>query len=194
MRKEEEDNAAIASSSEPLKKRKEKEDEREKEKERATKATGPAAEAELVKEKKTNGGDVEMGGTETFKTDAELERERAESILRAKRELLAAVDPKLAADDTANQTGLYELRGVVTHQGASADSGHYTAYVKKSGRKTPDGKTEKEDGKWWWFNDDKVSEVEWERINQLAGGGEFASALILLYRAIDLPTKEDMEY
>lgn len=172
LRKEEQDNAAIGVSSEPLKKRKEIEE--EKEKARALKATGPASETELAKEKKQKSEDVDMGGTETFKTDAELDAERAASILRAKRELLAAVDPKLGADDSANQTGLYELRGVVTHQGSSADSGHYTAYVKKTGRKTPDGKVEKEDGKWWWFNDDKVSEVDTDKIDSLVGGGKFA--------------------
>lgn len=172
MKKEEADNAAIGSTSEPLKKRKEIEEEKEKEKERATKATGPATETDLAKQKKTSGGDVEMGGTETFKTDAQIEHERAQSILAAKRELLAAVDPKLGADESANQTGLFELRGVITHQGSSADSGHYTSYVKKTGRKTPDGKIEEEDGKWWWFNDDKVSEVDSEKIDTLVGGGE----------------------
>lgn len=171
MRREEEDSKAVGGS-EPLKKRKELEEQKEKEKERATKATGPASKAELVKDKKSDGEDVEMGGTETFKTDEEIEHERAVSILKAKRELLAAVDPKLAADETANQTGLYELRGVVTHQGSSADSGHYTAYVKKTGEKGADGKIEKEDGKWWWFNDDKVSEVEAEKIESLVGGGK----------------------
>lgn len=173
MRKEEEDNKATESTSEPLKKRKEKEEEREKEKERATKASGPATEVDLAKEKKSNVEDVEMGGTETYKTDEQLEHERAASILAAKKELLAAVDPKLAADESANQTGLYELRGVITHQGSSADSGHYTAYVKKTGTKGADGKVEKEDGKWWWFNDDKVSEVEAEKIESLVGGGKF---------------------
>ncbi|KAL1311249.1 hypothetical protein AAFC00_001438 [Neodothiora populina] len=193
MRKEEDDMKATESTSEPLKKRKEKEEEREKEKERATKATGPATTSELAKEKKSSGQDVEMGGTESYKTDEQIEHERASSILAAKKELLAAVDPKLAADSTANQTGLYELRGVITHQGSSADSGHYTAYVKKSGKKGADGKIEEEDGKWWWFNDDKVSEVDAEKIETLVGGGESHSALICLYRAVELPSKEDIE-
>lgn len=79
-----------------------------------------------------------------------------------------------------NITGLYELRSVITHQGASADSGHYTAFVKKSDTS----------GKWWWFNDDKVSEVDEEHIKTLAGGGQSHSALILLYRAVPLPTSD----
>jgi ubiquitin carboxyl-terminal hydrolase 14 len=134
-------------------------------------------------------GDVEMG--ETFKTDAEWEAEKDASLLQAKKELNALIDPELRKDEGANQSGLYELRAVVTHQGASADSGHYTAYVKKTGPKDPvTGKVGEEDGKWWWFNDDKVTEVTSDKIDALAGGGESHSALILLYKAIPLPTAE----
>ena len=181
MQKEMEDSVNGESSvrtDEPLQKKKEKEKERE------LKAKGPAEESELAEEKKANraGQDTEMGGTETFKTDEEIERERAESILAAKRDLLSVVHEDMKNDPSAGQTGLYELRGVVTHQGSSADSGHYTAYVKKT---APAGKVE--DGKWWWFNDDKVQEVESEKIETLAGGGESHSALILLYRAVELP-------
>jgi ubiquitin carboxyl-terminal hydrolase 14 len=130
-----------------------------------------------------------MGGTEeVFKTDAEIEQERAESIRNAKKELLAAVHPDMAKDSSANQTGLYELRGLVTHQGSSADSGHYTAYVKKTALPG-----QEEDGKWWWFNDDKVSEVDSEKIETLSGGGESHSALILLYRAVELPKIEETQ-
>jgi ubiquitin carboxyl-terminal hydrolase 14 len=109
-----------------------------------------------------------------YKTDAQVEAERAASILAAKKELLALVDSKMVADEGANQTGLYELRGVITHQGASADSGHYTSFVKKQGAKDPNtGKRKEEDGKWWWFNDEKVSEVDAERIQTLSGGGKY---------------------
>ncbi|KAF6840677.1 Ubiquitin carboxyl-terminal hydrolase 6 [Colletotrichum plurivorum] len=135
-------------------------------------------------------GDTEM--VETFKTDAEVEAEKDAALLAAKKELFALVNQDLAKDEGTNQSGIYELRGVVTHQGASADSGHYTAYVKKTGPVDPKtGKQGEEDGKWWWFNDDKVSEVTSDKIDALAGGGESHSALILLYRAIPLPTIED---
>ncbi|EON98165.1 putative ubiquitin carboxyl-terminal hydrolase 6 protein [Phaeoacremonium minimum UCRPA7] len=133
-------------------------------------------------------GDVDM---ETYKTDAEIEAERDAALLAAKKELFTLIDPELLKDDGANQSGIYELRGVVTHQGASADSGHYTAYVKKQAPVDPKtGKKGEEDGNWWWFNDDKVSEVTPDKIDALAGGGESHSALILLYRAIPLPTAE----
>jgi hypothetical protein len=38
-----------------------------------------------------------------------------------------------------------------------------------------------------WFNDERVREVEAEIRETLAGGGESHSALILLYRAVELP-------
>ncbi|ODA78936.1 hypothetical protein RJ55_04526 [Drechmeria coniospora] len=131
-------------------------------------------------------GDVVM--EETFKTDAEIDAEKDAALLAAKKELNAIIDADLRNDDGANQSGLYELRGVVTHQGASADSGHYTAYIKKTAPVDPvTGRTGEEDGKWWWFNDEKVSEVTVDKVEALAGGGESHSALILLYRAIPLP-------
>lgn len=134
-------------------------------------------------------GDTEM--TETYKTDAEFEAEKDAALLEAKKELHGLINPELLKDEGANQSGLYELRGVVTHQGSSADSGHYTAYVKKTAPTDPKtGKKGEEDGNWWWFNDDKVSEVPSDKIATLAGGGESHSALILLYRAIPLPSAE----
>lgn len=175
MQKERDDLAGNSSASEPLEKRKEKDGSKA--------AVGMTA----------SGGDTEMGGTETYKTDAEIERERAEKILAMRKDLLAQVSPELAADESANQTGLFELRGVITHQGSSADSGHYTSYVKKTGRKNADGTIGEEDGKWWWFNDDKVSEVEAEKVETLSGGGESHSALILLYKAVELPSKQSIE-
>ena len=180
----------------------------------AAKANGPANEKKLVKDKAAqNSGDDALMADAVYKTDAEFEAEQAASILAAKKELFALIHSELAADEGSNKSGLYELRGVVTHQGASADSGHYTSYVKKQGTldKTT-GKRKEEDGKWWWFNDDKVSEVEAEKIENLSGGGmlgkpnapipiillmdcvgESHSALILLYRATDLPTAEEVK-
>ncbi|CAF9907065.1 MAG: hypothetical protein GOMPHAMPRED_005009 [Gomphillus americanus] len=136
--------------------------------------------------------DTEMN--DVFKTDVEYEAEKEAKLKQAKKELFELIDPELTKDDGSNRSGLYELRGVVTHQGASADSGHYTAYVKKAGTiDSKTGKRKEEDGKWWWFNDDKVSEVDAEKIETLSGGGESHSALILLYKAIDLPSAEDIK-
>ncbi|KAK8251868.1 ubiquitin C-terminal hydrolase-like protein [Phyllosticta capitalensis] len=150
------------------------------------------AEKEAEKAKASGSGDVEMQDA-VYKTDAEFEAERATAIVEAKKQLLALVDGKLLADEACSKTGLYELRGVITHQGATADSGHYTSFVKKEGQKDPStGKRKAEDGKWWWFNDDKVSEVDEDRIETLSGGGQSHSALILLYRAVPIPTKDEI--
>ena len=164
----------------------------------ASQAIEAAPIAKLKEKKEPKSKEPEGGEMDVYKTDEEYEAERLASLAQSKKELLDVIDPELAADEGANKSGLYELRGVITHQGASADSGHYTSFVKKQGKivddpKAPGGKRLEEDGKWWWFNDDKVSEVDPDRIMTLAGGGESASALILLYRAIDLPDKEETE-
>lgn len=178
-------------------------DEEDIERARKRRKTNPVKEGEgsqPAQEEKKNKKDEKKPATdadgdtamETYKTDAEWEEEKTKALESAKAELLGLVDQDLAKDEGANQTGIYELRGVITHQGSSADSGHYTAYVKKPGRKDPvTGKLGEEDGTWWWFNDDKVSEVPGEKIETLAGGGETHSALILLYKAVPLPSLAD---
>lgn len=160
----------------------------------------PIAKLNKKKEEAESGGkkEPESHDMDAYMTDAQYEAQREASIKTAKKELYATIDETLAADEGANKSGIYELRGVIAHRGASADSGHYTSFIKKAGTevadpKAPGGKRIEEDGKWWWFNDDKVSEVEYDRIETLSGGGESDSALILLYRAIDLPTKDELE-
>jgi len=147
--------------------------EEDREKDRAAQAdTTRSTNGSDKKPGKKGDGDVEVTDA-VYKTDAEYDTERTASILAAKKELFALINPELAKDEGANKSGIYELRGVVTHQGASADSGHYTSYVKKQGAlDAKTGKRKEEDGKWWWFNDDKVSEVEAEKIESLSGGGE----------------------
>ncbi|BFZ64179.1 deubiquitinating enzyme [Saitoella coloradoensis] len=95
-------------------------------------------------------------------------------------EVYKAIDPKLLEDEGANPTGLYDLFAVMTHTGASANSGHWMSWVKQ------------ENGdEWYKFNDDKVTTVPKSRIEQLAGGGEADSAYILLYKARELPPKKE---
>lgn len=137
-------------------------------------------EIKSARDQKTEGKSEDAEMTDVaYKTDAEYDAERIASIQTARKELFALIHPELQADEGANQSGLYELRGVVTHQGASADSGHYTSYVKKQGvMDLVTGKRKEEDGKWWWFNDDKVLEVDAEKIETLSGGGML---IILVY-------------
>ncbi|SPO03812.1 related to ubiquitin-specific protease 7 [Cephalotrichum gorgonifer] len=165
---------------------------RKKQREEEEKRKREEEEEEKKRKKRAADGDVEM--QETYKTDAEIEAEKDAALLQAKKELSSLVSDDLRSDEGANQSGLYDLRAVITHQGSSADSGHYTAYVKKTAPVDPKtGKKGQEDGNWWWFNDDKISEVPGDKIETLAGGGETHSALILLYKAIDLPVAEAAE-
>ncbi|KAI9670803.1 MAG: deubiquitinating enzyme [Trizodia sp. TS-e1964] len=192
VRKDEEDIIRARKRQKMIEKNEQEAEKASKESKGANKIPSNKSESKEGKDHSATKGDIEMPDV-VYKTDAEVEQEKAAAVLAAKKELLALVDPSLAADEGANKSGLYELRGVVTHQGSSADSGHYTSYVKKEGPKDPKtGKPGIEDGKWWWFNDEKVSEVDADKIDALSGGGESHSALILLYRAVPVPTKEDV--
>jgi ubiquitin carboxyl-terminal hydrolase 14 len=68
-------------------------------------------------------------------------------------------------------TGQYELCGVVTHQGRSADSGHYMSYVRNA-----------KNNNWIKFDDDKVSEARLEEVLRLSGGGDRDMAYFCFYR------------
>ncbi|EJD49351.1 cysteine proteinase [Auricularia subglabra TFB-10046 SS5] len=123
-------------------------------------------------------GDVPMA-------DAGGDLEPEETIRARERGALdALVHPVLRADVGASTTGLYELAGVVAHKGASADGGHYIAFVRRDafesvapGEEKPEGEEE-----WFKFDDEKVSVVNRDRIVALEGGGEDAVAYVLLYR------------
>ncbi|CCE61334.1 hypothetical protein TPHA_0A02510 [Tetrapisispora phaffii CBS 4417] len=75
-----------------------------------------------------------------------------------------------------NPSCVYDLIGIITHQGANSESGHYQSFIRD----------ENDEDKWYKFNDDKVSEYEKDKIEQLAGGGESDSALILIYKGMGL--------
>ncbi|KAJ9447634.1 Ubiquitin carboxyl-terminal hydrolase 6, partial [Diplonema papillatum] len=76
-----------------------------------------------------------------------------------------------------NDTGFYELCGIVTHKGRDADSGHYVGWTKLP------------DGRWMCHDDSRVYEVADTKIQELAGGGEAHSAYLLLYRTRDTTGK-----
>lgn len=75
-----------------------------------------------------------------------------------------------------NPSCVYDLIGVITHQGANSESGHYQSFIRD----------EFDELKWYKFNDEKVSVIEKEKIEALAGGGESDSALILIYKGFGL--------
>ncbi|EJD52075.1 cysteine proteinase [Auricularia subglabra TFB-10046 SS5] len=123
-------------------------------------------------------GDVAMA-------DAGGDLEPEETIRTRERAALdALVRPVLRADVGASTTGLYELAGVVAHKGASADGGHYIAFVRRDAFESVAPGEEKPEGEEWFkFDDEKVSVVNRDRIVALEGGGEDAVAYVLLYRS-----------
>jgi ubiquitin carboxyl-terminal hydrolase 14 len=72
-----------------------------------------------------------------------------------------------------NKTARYELFAIITHQGRTAEGGHYVAWVKKD-------KT-----KWLVFDDETVAEFPADRIKELHGGGDFHMAYMCFYRKMD---------
>ncbi|GAA5878193.1 hypothetical protein JCM16303_002879 [Sporobolomyces ruberrimus] len=103
--------------------------------------------------------------------------------------LLSLVDPDIAQDTGANVSGLYELVGIVTHKGASADGGHYvgwTASPQVTSDGSPDFDADPDKQEWFKFDDEKVSIVAREKILGLEGGGEDHCAYILLYKSKSL--------
>ncbi|CEF69379.1 Ubiquitin carboxyl-terminal hydrolase [Strongyloides ratti] len=78
-------------------------------------------------------------------------------------------------DIGSNNSGLYELKAVVTHKGRYANGGHYVGWV----RIENEGKG-KED-KWAMCDDDEVHFVTEEQVKKLSGGGDWHCAYVLVY-------------
>lgn len=72
-------------------------------------------------------------------------------------------------------TGKYQLIGVLTHKGRSADSGHYVSWIKQK------------DATWMLYDDDTLIPKTDEDILKLDGGGDWHTAYVLLYQAIKVP-------
>uniref|UniRef100_A0A0N5BG83 Ubiquitin carboxyl-terminal hydrolase n=1 Tax=Strongyloides papillosus TaxID=174720 RepID=A0A0N5BG83_STREA len=89
-------------------------------------------------------------------------------------------------DIGSSNSGLYELKAVVTHKGRYANGGHYVGWVRIENEKN-----RKED-KWAMCDDDEVHFVTEEQVKKLSGGGDWHCAYVLLYgpRILKKPIKE----
>lgn len=135
------------------------------------------AEEEESKQKDSN-GDVEM-------TDSQKEEEQKAAASTAHSRAMEQHNKKLAEMKKLDEdlyrthgqgldTGNYQLIGVVTHKGRSADGGHYIGWVHHSG------------DVWHQYDDDIVTEVKTEDILMLKGGGDWHTAYMCLYRKIEV--------
>lgn len=71
-----------------------------------------------------------------------------------------------------NESAYFELCGVISHKGRSADSGHYVYWGKKASQ-------------WLIYDDENVATVSEEDVKRLRGVGEAHIAYVLLFRSRD---------
>jgi ubiquitin carboxyl-terminal hydrolase 14 len=116
----------------------------------------------------TEEGSMEVVGSEAASAPAAAAAAAAEEPLKS--------DPSENLDFgegiPSNFRGHYELMGIVTHKGRSADSGHYIGWVRSS----PGSSV------WWKYDDDTVTEVSTADIMNLKGGGDWHTAYLNFYR------------
>ncbi|KAG8838308.1 deubiquitinating enzyme [Serendipita sp. 400] len=153
----------------------------------------PSAPAPPVSPTVTVGGNEAPEGVERMSetihdTVMSSDADADERDIRAREtsELEALIDPELRADIGSNVTGIYELVGMITHKGASADSGHYIAFARADvldSRDELNPDYDRDMDQWVRFDDDKVSPIPAEKVAALDGGGEDSAAYILLYRS-----------
>ncbi|EKF29760.1 ubiquitin hydrolase, putative [Trypanosoma cruzi marinkellei] len=123
----------------------------------------------------------EERGKVLARRDKELERRRQ---VRQKTQFDVTTNPEemsteVTADDVntiGNKSGYYELCGVISHKGRSAESGHYVFW----------GKPEDQ---WFVYDDEHVASVTEEDVKRLSGIGEAHIAYVLMYRSKDPRTK-----
>lgn len=128
--------------------------------------------------------DTTLVSNEKLKIEQKPVREevkvRRDKVLESRRRPRTEVDAK--PEDPApvetvpltlrNESGYYELCGVISHKGRSADGGHYVYWGKK-------GST------WLIYDDANVAAVSEEDVKRLRGVGEAHIAYVLLYRSRD---------
>lgn len=153
------------------------------ERRKVRKRTKVAQEASSSSRPAEESTDVEMAPASDVPGDLE-----EESVYRARelQELEGLADADLKNDYGCSLTGLYDLVAIVTHKGADADAGHYIGFVKKSVFHAKPGggpAFDEDDEDWYKFDDDKVSVFPREKLGTIDGGGEDASAYVLLYRS-----------
>ena len=110
----------------------------------------------------------------------EMEKEMRERELEEAKEESKGEDAGPGKDEpigTGLNTGAYELKAIVTHQGRSADSGHYVGWVHL------------QDEEWAKLDDDTVTSVTQQEVLDLNGGGDWHMAYINIYRRKELIPK-----
>jgi ubiquitin carboxyl-terminal hydrolase 14 len=88
----------------------------------------------------------------------------------------AALEPLPEFGPNDNETGKYRLCAIITHEGYSAEGGHYTAWVRSSDSEKAD---------WYWFDDAKVTLQTAETVKALARStGDAPIPYLLMYSSV----------
>eukprot|EP01088_Endostelium_zonatum_P003525 TRINITY_DN14733_c0_g1_i2.p1 TRINITY_DN14733_c0_g1~~TRINITY_DN14733_c0_g1_i2.p1 ORF type:complete len:480 (-),score=142.85 TRINITY_DN14733_c0_g1_i2:32-1402(-) len=110
------------------------------------------------------------------KRDEEKKRKKGEEEGRMEEDVKGEEeDGDLKVDEGRNKSGMYELYGILSHKGRSADGGHYVSWVKR------------EDGKGWLcYDDEDVIECSEDKIRDLTGrgGADWHIAYLLFYKSV----------
>jgi len=98
-----------------------------------------------------------------------------ELIKDTKKDEIMEVEEKKESKDvtTKKLTGVYDLFGVLTHQGRTLQGGHYVAFIRQSA----------DENDWLMFNDEKVSPKNAAAVKELAGAPDGHIAYLCFYRA-----------
>jgi len=119
-------------------------------------------------------GDVEMRDEEEKKEEAPKLVGAMAKAAKVQEEIKAHDDLLYRPFNSGLDTGQYQLTGVVTHKGRSADGGHYIGWVHASG------------DDWLQCDDDIVTIVKTEDILMLKGGGDWHTAYLCFYRKLEV--------
>ena len=143
------------------------------------KTTEAAAATNNEETKQAVGADVEMadGAEEEKKEGTREEKQLVGAAAKAKRvmeEIKEHDDLLYRPFNSGLDTGNYQLIGVVTHKGRSADGGHYIGWVHASG------------DDWLQCDDDIVTVVKTDDIMMLKGGGDWHTAYLCFYRKLEV--------
>lgn len=143
--------------------------------------------------------------TEEVKVQLDVGREQRRVLIEGGallEDVQAAMDPDVS---DRLPTGVYELVGIVSHQGRTSDGGHYVAWTKRpesvtdkvsSGEEPPvkknNSKKENQDNDIWLkFDDEYVSETNWTAMTETGGllGGlaDSQMAYLLMYVKTSVP-------
>jgi hypothetical protein len=127
----------------------------------------------------------------TLEEDESVSDDDDENVRMKSRLQNATSEPEVPADygrtirgaSIVDESSVYELRGIITHEGRYADAGHYICWVKSGIRVPKKSKSDQSPEEYYWlkFDDHKVTLEYEEDVKNTAGGADGPIVYIALY-------------